>query len=116
MPWDTAKLWRAKDPDEVKCVLFDFNAKVQPPMVLSNPTFAVALVSGPGTAADLALAPLTTQQLQTMRISLYTVPVLATGGRDGAKYQVRCECDADNGEHHVLEKTLKVSANGALVR
>jgi hypothetical protein len=41
--------------------------------------------------------------------------VLIGGGEDGATYRLSCTVDADNGEHHQIDKDLPVKEKAAVV-
>ena len=99
-----------KTPDEVKLLTFDFTKEAAEGSILSTPILTVeSVVSGTGGAiGDVTLS--------TGVLSGKVVSCLATGGKNGVVYRLRCDVDADNGEHHEIEKDLPVSDVAALVK
>lgn len=96
-----------KTPDEEKLLTFDFSTEAAEGNTLSNATVEAVLVSGSGDESDLTLG--------TPVIAGQTVQVMASDGLDGAKYQIICEVDASNTEHHRIDKILPVKEKAALV-
>ncbi len=97
-----------KVPDESKLVTFDFEPEAAAGSLLSNPALSVTQVFGEGSVTDLTVGPPGIDDLM--------VKVLISAGLDGVRYRIRCEVDADNGEHHIIEKDLPVYESAALVK
>lgn len=100
-----------KTPDEIKLITFDFSTEAAEGSVLSNPTvICEAVVAGTGGAVgDLDITDIEVVIGQK-------VTCLVGDGVDGCQYRLRCCVDADNGEHHEIEKVLPVADLAALVK
>jgi hypothetical protein len=98
----------AKAPAEKKLLSFDFSTEAATGAVLSNPVVSVLkVVSGTGNITDVTIA--------SAFIDGLWVRALTSVGLPGVKYRIRAEADADNGEHHIIDKDLPVTEKGALV-
>lgn len=99
-----------KTPDEIKLLTFKFTGEAPEGSVLTSPTVTATLLpGGTGTAADLDI------DTGSITVTGLWVTVLVGQGLDGCKYRLNCQVNADNGEHHEIDKDLPVSIKGALV-
>lgn len=97
-----------KTPAEEKLATFDFSLEAANGTTLSNPAVTATLKSGAGGAdADITIG--------TPSVIGRKVYALLSGGVDGCVYRISCAVDADNGEHHQVDKDLPISAKAALV-
>lgn len=98
-----------KAPGETKLLTFDFTGDAAPSAALANPAVIAVVATGYGDPSDVDIDT-------TIQVDGQKILVLVGGGIDRTTYRMRGEADADNGEHHIIEKDLPVSDDAALVQ
>jgi hypothetical protein len=88
---------------EIVDVGMDFRALLSATGAISNPVWGVTVISGSDAAPSGLLEGTTAVQGTTAFARLH-------GGTAGVTYKVRCEVDADSGEHFVGDSQILVTA------
>lgn len=121
-----------KDPAEIKAVLFRFDTEMPEGVLLTDAAVSAGPVDAtvddsenPIAVSDVAILDARAVDVDVETGAITIGDAIAgreqqwiyalVGGGVQAKYRIRAEGPASNGEYHVIERDLPVSAKGALV-